>query len=139
VRSLEVVAFDEKPKSPLAIGEVCEDRAAEKLVPQCLPEALDLAERLRMLWPALDVPDPILPKPLLEERLAAPRRVLSPLVGQDLLRHTESCDPSLECLQDQRALLVVRQDEAHEEARVVVHEGRQIKPLVASQQKCEDV
>jgi hypothetical protein len=115
MRSLEVVAFDEKPKTPLAIREVCEDRAAEKLVPQRLPEALDLSERLRVLWPALDVPDPILAQPLLEERLAAPGRVLSPLVGQDLLRHPESCHPSLERLQDQRPLLMVRQDEAHEE------------------------
>jgi hypothetical protein len=139
VRPLEVVTLDEESQPPLAIRKVREDRAAEKLVPQRLPEALDLSECLGMLRPALDVPDPILPQPLLEEGLASPRRVLSPLVGQDLLRHTEACDSSLERLEDQRPLLMVRQDEAHEEARVVVHEGRQVQALMPSQQKREDV
>lgn len=139
VRPLEVVALHEEAKPPLTIGEVCKHRAAEKLVPQRLPEALDLSEGFGVLRPALDVPDPMLPQPFLEERLAAPGRVLSPLVGQDLLRHPEGRDPALKRLEDQRALLVVCQDEAHEEARVVVHEGRQVQALMPSQQECEDV
>jgi hypothetical protein len=139
VRSLEVVSLDEEPQPPLAVGEVCEDRAAQKLVPQRLPEALDLAERLRMLRPALDVPDPILAQPLLEERLAAPGCVLPPLVGQDLHRRPVRGDSTLQRFQYQRALLVVRQHEAHHEARVVIHEGCQVEPLVPSQEEGEDV
>jgi len=139
VRPLEVVALDEEPEPPLAVGEVREHRATEKLVPQCLPETLDLAQRLGMLRPALDVTDSILPQPLLEERLAAPGRVLSSLIGQDFLRHAEGCDTSLQRLQDQRALLVMGKHEAHQKPRVVIHERRQVQPLVASQEKREDV
>jgi hypothetical protein len=78
---LEVVAFDEERKTPLAVCEVCEDRSAQKLVPQRLPEALDLSERLGMLWSALDVSNPILMQPLLEERFPTPGCVLPPLIG----------------------------------------------------------
>jgi hypothetical protein len=55
VRPLEVVVTDEVIQPPLRVDDVREDRAAEKLVPQCLPEALDLTERLRMLRPTADV------------------------------------------------------------------------------------
>ncbi|HSS48269.1 MAG TPA: hypothetical protein VLX28_04925 [Thermoanaerobaculia bacterium] len=139
MRSLEVVAFDEEPEPTLAVGEVREDRAAQKLVPQRLPEALDLAEGFRVLGPTLDVPDSILAQSLLEDRLAPPGRVLPSLIRQCLLRHPEGCNAPLESFQDQRALLVMGQYEAHDETRVVVHEGRQVQPLVASQQECEDV
>jgi hypothetical protein len=139
VGSLEVIALDEKPEPPLAVGEVREDRAAQEFLPQRLPEALDLAERLRVLRAALDVPDAILPQPLLEERLAAPGRVLPPLVRQHLLRRPVGGDAPLQGFEHQRPLLVVRQDEAHQEARVVVHERRQVQPLVPSEQEGEDV
>jgi len=96
VRPLEVVALDEEPEPPLAIGKVCEDRAAQEFIPQRLPEALDLAERLGVLRPALDVPDSVLPQPLLEERLPTPGCVLSPLVGQDFLGRPVGCDAPFE-------------------------------------------
>ena len=86
VRSLEVVRVDEEPQPPHAVGEVREDRSRQQLLPERLPEALDLAERLRVLRPALDVPDALPPQLLLEGALAAPDRVLPPLVGQHLLR-----------------------------------------------------
>jgi len=60
VRPLEVVGVDEQLDPSCAIGEVGEHRAREKLVPQRLPEALDLAQGLRVLRPALDVLDPVL-------------------------------------------------------------------------------
>ena len=60
VRTLEVVRVDEVRDAPVAIGEVRKHRARQKLVPQRLPEALDLSERLRVLRPALDVPDAVL-------------------------------------------------------------------------------
>lgn len=58
VRSLEVVVAEVVLESMLRIDEVSEDGAAEKLVPQGLPEALDLAQSLRVLRPAADVLDP---------------------------------------------------------------------------------
>ena len=57
VRALEVVRIDVQPHAPLAVGKVAEDRAFEKLLPERLPEAFDLAERLWVLGPALDVTD----------------------------------------------------------------------------------
>ena len=89
VGPLEVVCVDEEAESADAIGEVGEDRTRQKLVPERLPEAFDLAERLRMLRPALDVMDALPPQLLLEFGRTAPGRVLPPLVGQDLPRRAE--------------------------------------------------
>jgi hypothetical protein len=139
VRALEVVRVDVQPESTLAVGVVAEDRAREKLLPQRLPEALHLAQRLRVLRPALDVTDALTPQLLLEVRLAAPRRVLPPLVGQDLARRPPRRDGSLQRLHHQARSLVVRHRPAHQKARVVVHEGCHVEALVTSQQEGEDV
>ena len=80
VRPLEVVVLEVKPDAPLAVGKVGEDRARQELVPQGLPEALDLAQRLGMLGPALHVLDAEPPQLLRERGLASPRRVLPALV-----------------------------------------------------------
>lgn len=55
VRPLEVVAVDEETQSTDVVAEVREDRAAQKLVPERLPEALHLAEGFGVLRPAADV------------------------------------------------------------------------------------
>jgi hypothetical protein len=55
MRTLEVVVADEVLESVLRICHVREDSPPQKFLPQGLPEALDLAERLRMLRPAPDV------------------------------------------------------------------------------------
>jgi len=94
VRALEVVSLHIQAEPPRAIGEVGEHRARQELVPERLPEALDLAERLRMLRPALDVADAVAPQLLLELGLAAPGGVLTTLIGQDLAGRTEVGDRS---------------------------------------------
>jgi hypothetical protein len=139
MRPLEVVAIDEEPEPPRTVREVRKDRAREKLFPQRLPESLDLAERLRMLRPTLDVPDPLTTQLLLEVSLAAPRRVLAPLVRQDLFGRTVIGDPARQRLHHQHRPLMVSEGVRHDEARVVIHEGRQVQALVATQQKREDV
>jgi hypothetical protein len=139
VRPLEVVRVDVQTKPTLAVGVVAEDRTTQKLLPQRLPETLHLAQRLRVLRPALDVRDALTTKLLLEVRLAAPRRVLAPLVGEDLARRAPRRDRALQCLHHQRRALVVRHRPAHHEARVVVHEGRDVQTLVPAEQKREDV
>ncbi len=139
MRALEVVCVDVQAQTSLAIAVVAEDRAREKLLPQRLPETLHLAQRLRVLRPALDVTDALTPQLLLEVRFAAPRRVLPPLVGQDLARRAPRRDGSLQRFHHQARSLVVRHRPAHQEARVVVHEGRHVEALVASQQEGEDV
>jgi len=139
VRPLEVVAVDEEPEPLLTVCVVREDGLAQPLVPQRLPEALHLAERLRMLRAALHVTDAVATKLLLEVRLAPPRCVLPALVRQHLLGCTEGSERASERFHHERGPLVVRERPADDEARVVVHERRQVQALVASKQKREDV
>ncbi len=139
VWALKVVRVHEKPQPPFTVGEVGKHRPTQEFLPKRLPESLHLAKRLRVLGPALDVPDALPPQLLLEFRLPPPRRVLSPLVGQHLLRRPVRRDAARQRLHHQRRPLVVRQRPRHQEARVVVHEGCQVQPLVASQEKREDV
>jgi len=94
VRSLEVVVLDVQRHAALAVLEVGEHRAAEQLLPQGLPEPLDLAAGLRMMGPALHVLDTMTLQLRLELRAPSPRRVLPALIGQDLPRRTVLCDPS---------------------------------------------
>lgn len=139
MRSLEVVVLEEVLEPVLSVDVVGKHSATEKLVPQRLPEAFDLAERLRMLRPAADVPDA---EPLecdLEFRLAAPHGVLPPVVGQHLRRLTERGDAALERLHHQRRLLVVRERVPDDEATVVIHEHADVEPLLPSVQEGEDV
>ncbi|HTC72926.1 MAG TPA: hypothetical protein VK655_08560, partial [Solirubrobacteraceae bacterium] len=139
VRPLEVVRVHEEPQAALAIGEVGKHRPTQEFLPECLPESLHLAERLRVLRAALDVTDALPTELLLEIRLASPRRILPTLVREDLLRCPVRRDAARQRLHHQGRPLMVRQHPRHDEARVVVHEGCQVQPLVASEQKREDV
>lgn len=139
MRALEVVRVDVQTQPPLAVGVVAEDRPREKLLPQRLPEALHFAQRLRVLRPALDVTDPLTSQLLLEVRLASPRRVLPSLIGQDLARRAPRRDGTLQRLHHKTGSLVMRHRPAHQETRVVVHEGRHVEAIVASQKEGEDV
>jgi hypothetical protein len=133
VRPLEVIGLDEKSDPPLAVRKVRKHRARQKLVPQRLPETLDLSARLRVVGTALDVPYALAPEFLLEFRAPPPGRVLPPLVGEDLLRCPILRDTSVQGLHDQRRLLVVGHHQRNQIARVVVHEGRHIEPFMAAQ------
>lgn len=139
MRSLEVVVLHEQPDASLAVGEVCEHRLAQELLPQRLPEPLDLPERLWMLRPALHVCDAVTAQELFEVRLAAPRRVLPSLVGEDLARLAVLRYAALQRLEYQRRLLVMRHRPRHQVPRVIVHERRDVQSLISSQLEREDV
>jgi hypothetical protein len=139
MRPVKVVAVDEERQPPLAVSEVREDRPREKLLPERLPETLHFSKGLRVLWAALHMPDSVTAELALEVGLAAPGRVLSPLIGEDLLRVSVLRQPAGERLHDELGPLMVREGVRDDEARVVVHEGRQVQPLLASQQEGEDV
>lgn len=139
MRTLEVVGVHEELDASVAVREVREDGAREELVPERLPEALDLAERLRMLRPALDVIDAVQVQLALEVRLAAPCRVLAALVGENLSRLSVGGDAALERFHHELGLLMVREVVRDDEARVVVHERREVEALVTAKQEREDV
>jgi hypothetical protein len=88
VWALEVVAVHVERQPSLAVGKPAEDGAAEELLPQRLPEALHLAQGLRVLGPALDMPDPLAAQLALKVRLASPGRILAALVSEHLLGWT---------------------------------------------------
>jgi len=139
VRPAEVVRLDKQPDATLAVRVVRKYRAREKLLPQRLPEALDLSQRLRMVRTALQVLDPLTPKLLAKFRLATPGDVLAPLVREHLARRPVLRDPSCQSLHHQRRALMVRDHQRHQVPRVVVHERGHVQPLVSTQQKREDV
>lgn len=139
MRSLEVVVLDEESESSQAVREIGEHRLAQKLLPQRLPETLDLAERLGMLRSTLAVRDAVATQELLKLRLATPRRVLPALIGQHLLRLAVLGNPTLERFDHQTRLLVMRHRPRHDVARVVVHEADEVHALMASQFEREDV
>ncbi len=139
VRTLEVVVLDEQPDAPLTVLEVGKHRARQQLLPQRLPEPLDLAAGLRMVRPALDMPDAMTLELGLELGIAPPAGVLPALVGQDLARRTILGHATGQGLQHQTALLVMRQCQTHQIARVIVQERRHVQPLVLAQQEREQI
>jgi hypothetical protein len=139
VRPLEVVVLHVEREPTLTIREVGEDGLAQKLLPQRLPEALDLAERLRMLRPALHVRDSVAAEQMLEVGCTAPGGVLPSLVGQHLLGVSVLRDAAFDRLDDEIRLLVVRNRPRHEISRVVIHEGGDVQPLMAAELECKDV
>jgi hypothetical protein len=139
VWSLKVVVRQVVREALLRVDGVREDRATEKLVPECLPEALDLAERLRMLRSTADVVNAGADQQLFELGLAAPDRVLPAVVGQHLGRLPVRRQTVLERLHHQRRLLMVRERVPDDEPAVVVHEHADVEPLRAPQAKREDV
>lgn len=139
VRALEVVVLDEELEAPQAVREVREHRFGQKLLPQRLPEPLDLAERLGMLRPALAVRDAVATQELLKLGRAAPRSVLTPLVGQHLARLAVLGDSALERVDDEARLLVVSHRPRHEVARAVIHEADEVHALVTAKLEREDV
>lgn len=139
MRPLEVVAVDEESQAALAVFEVREHRARQEFVPQCFPEALHLAQRLRVVRPRLEVSNSLPAQLGLEVGRAAPRGVLAAVVGQHLARHAVARDAALERLEHQRSLHVVRERMADDEAAAVVHEDCHVEPFMLAQQEAEDV
>lgn len=128
-----------QPHPALAVLEVREHGAAEQLLPQRLPEPLDLPAGLRVVRTALHVCDPVALEFRLELGLSAPRRVLSTLIGQDLPRRPVLRDPPRQRLHHQRAALVMGHRQTHQIARVIVEEGCHIDSLVLAQQEGEQI
>jgi hypothetical protein len=83
--------------------------------------------------------DPLPPQLLLEAGGSTPDRVLPPVVGQHLLRHSILRDRLVERLPHQELLLMPRHRPADDESGMIVHERAEVDPLVPPQEKREDV
>jgi len=138
-RALEVVPVDKQLHPADTVIEVDEDRPGQVLLPERLPPPFQLPHRHRVLRPALDVHDPQRTQLLLKLRLPPPRRVLTPLVREDLPRTSVGRHRTAQCLHHERALLVVRNHVADHVARVVVHKRHHVEPLVLAKKKREDI
>lgn len=139
VRTLEVVVLDKKRHAALAVLEVGEHRPREQLLPQGLPEPLDLPAGLRMVRAALHMRDAVALEFGFELRGSTPGGVLPALIGQDLPRRPILGDPPRQRLQHQHTPLVMRHRQTHKISGVIIQERRHIDPLVAPQQEREQV
>ncbi|HXZ27949.1 MAG TPA: hypothetical protein VEG08_08125, partial [Terriglobales bacterium] len=82
-----VVVLHPEPHPLASRVEALELGALEELLPDRLPEALDLAQGHGVMGPALQVVHPILLELGLEPRRAPPTGVLAALIGEHFLGH----------------------------------------------------
>ncbi len=139
MRTLKIVVGQKVREPILRVDCVREHRPPQKLVPQGLPESLDLPQRLRMLRSAPDVLDAHPLEHLFELRLAPPHRVLPPVVRQYLGGLPVRGNAALEGFHHQRRFLVMRERVSHHKPAVVIHEHAHVQPLGSPQPKREDV
>jgi hypothetical protein len=139
VRALEVVVLHEQRHAALAVVEVGEHRPRQELLPHRLPEALDLAAGLRVVRATLHVRNPVASQLLLEGGRATPRGVLPPLIGENLARSPMVGNAPRQGFHHERASLVVCHHQAHQVARVIVHECGHIDALVPAQKEREEI
>jgi hypothetical protein len=112
--------------------------AAEELLPDRFPEALDLAQGHGMVGPGLEVVGAILPHLGLEAGGAAPVDELPAIVGEHLFGGLVFAGGDPKDLQDVLGGVAAEELRPHEEARVIVHEGDQIG-VTAPEPEGEDV
>ena len=103
----------------------------EELLPDRLPEALDLAERHGVVGPALEVMDAILLELGLEAGGAPPAGELPALVGEQLLRDAVFRHGPAVDFEDVLRGLAAEHIEPHDVAGVIIEEADQIGVLAA--------
>jgi len=118
--------FDPETNARARVLETGELRARQELLPERRPEAFDLAERHRMLRPALEVRHAILLQLRLETRGAAPRGILTAIVGEHLLGRLELGDRLPIHFDDGLGRRTAEQICADEEARIIIQEGHHV-------------
>ena len=121
------------------IREGREDGVVQKFRPDRLPEALDLAQRHRVLGSAADVPDPLAHEHFLKLTLAPPCHELAAVVAQDLPRRSPLADRALDDLQHRIRLLLAVQAVTHDVPAVIVDDPDQVDPVHPLQLEGEDV
>ena len=133
-----VVVLHPEPDPRGGRVEALELGAGQELLPDRLPEALDLAQGHGVMGPALQVVHAILPQLRLEPRGPAPARVLPALIGEHLLRDAVLCHRPAVDLQDVLRRLAAEDVQSHHVAGVIVEEADEVGVL-AAQPEGEDV
>ena len=118
--------------------ETVELRSHQELFPDGLPEPFDLAERHRMMRPALNVMDPILAQLRFKPRGPAPAGVLASLIGEQFFGHAIFGHRRAVHLQDVLGRLAAKDVHSHQVAGEIIHETDQVSVL-AAQAEGEDV
>lgn len=138
IRPLVVVMFDPELDPFAGRLEAVELRPDQEVLPEGGPEAFHLAQRHRMLRPRLEVLHAIFLQHRFEAASATPRSILPPIVSQHLLRRLELADGDAIHLDHRRRRGTAEQVCAHDEPRVIVHEGDDIS-VTTPQPEGEDV
>lgn len=120
MRSFVVVVFDPEFDALAGRLEALELGAGEELLPETLPEALDLAQGHGMVRPALEMGHPILFEFGFEAAGAAPGGVLATIVGEHLLGRGELADGHPIDFDDGGGRGAAEQVRPDDEARIVI-------------------
>ncbi len=131
VRAPVVVILHPEPDPLAGRVEAVELRAVQELLPDRLPEALDLAERHRVMGPALEVMDAILLELGLEPGRAPPAGELPALVGEQLLRDAVFRHGPAVDLEHVLRRLAAEHLEPHHVPGVIVNKADQVGVLAA--------
>jgi hypothetical protein len=126
-----VVVLHPEPDPLAGRVEALELGAGQELLPDRLPEALDLAEGHGVVRAALQVVHPILAELRLEPRGPAPTRVLPALVGEHLLRDAVLRHRPAVDLQDVLRRLAAEDVQPHHVAGVIVKKADEVGVLAA--------
>jgi hypothetical protein len=139
VRALVIEIVNPVIQPTAGVGERGEHGFLEKFAPDRLPEALDLAQRHRMLRRTADVLHALLPQHLLEPCLAAPGHELATVVGEDLAWRPPLPDRSLQHLEHRVRILLPKQSPARQVPRMIIQDPNEIDRVHPLQLKREDV
>jgi hypothetical protein len=133
-----VVVLHPQPH-PLAGGlEAVKLRSHQELLPDRLPEALDLAQGHGMMRSALKVVNPILTQLRLKAGSPAPTRVLAALIGEHFFGHAVLRHRRAVHLQHVLRRLTAKHVQPHHVAGVIIQKADEVGVL-ASQTKGEDI
>jgi len=126
-----VVVLHPQPNPLAGRLKTVELGAHQELLPDGLPEPLDLAQRHGMMRPALNVVNPILAQLRLKVRGPAPTGVLAALIGEHLFGHAVLCHRPAVHLQDVLRRLAVKHLQPHHITGVIVDKADQVGVLAA--------
>ena len=138
VGPLVVVMFDPELDAFPRRLEAVELGADEEVLPDGGPEAFHLAEGHWMMRAGFDVRHPILLEFRFEAAGAAPTGVLAAVVGEHLLGRLELARRHAIDFDHRLRRGAAEQVRAHDEPRVIIHEGDEIR-VTSAQSEREDV